>query len=368
MHFSEYFLARFILPGCYVETMKETTQEKIAQQLGVSRSTVSRVLRNVTGPKSSTAARIIETAREMGYRLPATENTAARKGVGRRKETLVGLLMSIPDESTSQTAEVPMRVLRGATDAARERDVLIHVEYIKVSDCRRIAAAKDLPASLRKKTVSGVLLMGEMSTQAVSLIAERKPCVRMMVHDPGISLDLVGQDDRTAVRDLVMLLKEQGHRNIGYYCRSPKASYALSRFSGYVEALALTGLPYDHQAVINIWEYSGETALAAAGEAANRGVTAWICSHDDCGYELIRHFRSMGLQVPRDISVCGFDHLPVPEGMSALATINWPLEDIAAAGVGLLLRRINEPARAQAQLQFGGRLIEGETVGPAASL
>lgn len=347
--------------------MKEPTQEEIAQRLGVSRSTVSRVLRNISGPKSSTAARIIEAAREMGYRLPATENTAARKGAGRQKSTVLGLLLSIPDQRTSQTAEVPMRVLHGATDAARERDVLLHVEYTTVSAASSIASFQDLPSSLRKKIVSGALLLGEMSSQAISLISEKKPCVRLMNHDLGSSLDIVGQDDRTAVRELVMRLKELGHRNIGYYCRNPKASYALSRFSGYVEALALTGLPYDPKATVNIWEYSAETALNTVLESVQNGVTAWICSHDDCGYELVDFLRKQGIQVPQDVSICGFDHLPVPRGMPVLTTINWPLEDIAAAGIGMLLRRINEPARAPAQLQFGGRIVDGESVGPVRS-
>lgn len=347
--------------------MKEPTQEEIAQRLGISRSTVSRVLRNVSGPKSSTAARIIEVAREMGYRLPATENTPARKGSGRQKTTVLGLLLVTPDQRTSQSTEVPMRILRGATDAARERDVFLHVEYMSVSEAKSIVSPNDIPSSLRNKSLSGVLLSGLMNEQSVALIAGKKPCVRLMMHDPGILMDVVGQDDRTAVREQIFNLKEKGHRRIGYFCRKPKASYALSRFSGYVEALALTGLNYDSRDAVNIWLDSGATALDDVKAAVERGVTAWICSHDDCGYELVGFLRSIGLDVPQDVSVCGFDHLPVPAGMPALSTVDWPLEDIAAAGIGMLLRRINEPARAPAQLQFGGRVIEGESVGNVVS-
>ncbi|QHI69935.1 LacI family DNA-binding transcriptional regulator [Tichowtungia aerotolerans] len=348
--------------------MRSPTQQEIADRLGISRATVSRVLRNAAGPKSSTAARIIETAREMGYRLPATANTAARKGAGRQKETVLGLLLCTPDERTSETSEVPMRILRGATDAARERCLLLHVEYITESCAAAIVSPEDVPVAFRKKSVSGVLLSGRLEVETVRLIQSRRPCVRLNQSDPGIQMDIVGQDDRTAVRELVMRLKEQGHRRIGYYCREPKASYALSRFAGYVEALAMMGLIYEQSATINVWEPSGEQAVERAVDAVRDGVSAWICAHDGCAFDLVRRFHKEGIRVPQDVSVCGFDHLPAPAGMPELMTIDWPLEDIAAAGVDMLLQRINEPARAPAQLGFWGRVIDGQSTGPVSGL
>jgi LacI family transcriptional regulator len=344
--------------------MKSPTQEEIAQKLGLSRATVSRVLRNVSGPKSSTAARIIEVAQEMGYRLPATENTASRKGVGRQKTAVLGLLLCMPDVRTTENAEVPMRALHGATDASREQNVLLHVEYISVSDAAGIQSVRDLPKPFRQKQVSGAVLFGRLTPVAVSAFLEKVPCVRIADHDPGVLLDLVGQDDRTAVRELVLRLKALGHRKIGYYCLQSSASYALARFSGYVEALALAGLEYSPAWSVNIWERSGGSGFDQVQRAVDDGVTAWICAHDEAGYELIRFFNSRGLQVPQDCSVCGFDNLPVPEGMPAMATIDWPFEDIVASAVGVLLQRVNEPMRAFSQLQFGGRMIAGETVGP----
>lgn len=345
--------------------MKSPTQEEIAQALGVSRATVSRVLRNVSGPKSSTAARIIEVAREMGYRLPATENTASRKGVGRQKTPVLGLLLCMPDVRTPENAEIPMRALHGAMDASREQDVLLHVEYISESEAAEIRSAKDLPKPFRQKSVSGGVLVGRLTPEAVSAFLEKVPCVRIADHDPGVQLDLVGQDDRTAVREMVMRLKAAGHRKIGYYCIRPSVSYALARFSGYVEALALTELEYSPAWSVNIWERSGGDGFDQVQRAVDDGVTAWVCAHDEVGYELIRYLNSRGLRVSEDFSVCGFDNLSVPEGMPAMATIEWPLEDMVAAAVGMLLQRVNEPMRAFSQLQFGGRMIEGESIGPA---
>lgn len=344
--------------------MKDPTQEEIAQRLGLSRATVSRVLRNVSGPKSSTAAKIIEIAREMGYRLPATKNTPQRKGAAKQAVPVLGLLLCMPDEQMAHAGEVPMRILHGATDAARERNFLLHLEYMKESDAKKIESNEQLPAVFRKKKLSGVLVTGPAPSRLIRLISEQRPCVRMNLHDRGIKIDLIAQDDRAAVNDLVDLLMTRGHRKIGFYCRTPAAPYALSRFGGYMEALVQCGLEYNPAWSINVWKDAGDGAVEQVRAAISDGVRAWICEHDDLGYRLINELRAAGLDVPEDVSVCGFDRLHTSPGMKPLTTVEWPLEDMAAAGIGMLLRRINEPARAVAQLVFCGRLVEGSTVGP----
>jgi LacI family transcriptional regulator len=349
---------------CYKKQMKQPTQQEIADRVGLSRATVSRVLRNVTGPKSSTSARIIEVAREMGYRLPATENTPSRKGAAYRKTTALGLLLGASDDPISSSAEVPMRILHGATDAARERNVLLHVEFLPVSSAEKIVSHEDLPGAFLKKKLSGILITGMVPPHAVSLIAEQRPCVRMNIHDRGVKMDIVGQDDRSAVNDLIQSLMEAGHRKIGYYCKYPAAPYALSRFGGYVETLMQEGLEYNPDWNLNIWKDKSADAISLIKKAVDSGVRAWICEHDFLAYKLIDDLEAAGFRIPEDVSVCGFDHLHPPPGVQPLTTIEWPFEDMAAAGISMLLRRINEPARAIAQLMFSGRLIQGGTTGP----
>jgi LacI family transcriptional regulator len=344
--------------------MKNVTQEEIAQRLGLSRATVSRVLRNVSGPKSSTAARIIEVAREMGYRLPATEHTLSRKGAARQALPVLGMLLCVPEDQTTRAGEVPMRILHGATDAIRERNMFLHLEYIKESDACKIELKNELSETFRQKKLAGILVAGPVPSKMVELLSAERPCVRMNLHDRGIKMDMVGQDDRMAVNDLITLLMKNGHRRIGFYCHTPPAPYALSRFSGYVETLAQEGLEYNPAWSVNLWKSAGADAFQQIQRAIGDGVRAWICEHDDLGYSLIQQLRVAGLRVPQDVSVCGFDHLSVSADAPSLTTIDWPLEDIAAAGVSMLIRRINEPARAQAQLLFSGRLIEGDSVGP----
>ncbi|MCF7818663.1 MAG: LacI family transcriptional regulator [Kiritimatiellales bacterium] len=339
--------------------MNSPTQQEIADRLGISRATVSRVLRNVTGPKSRTAVRILEAAREMGYRLPATEFSVSRKGAGRQKTLGLGVILGVIKEKTPNSAEVPMRILHGVTDAARQHNALLHVEYVSEEVASQITSTRDIPASLRKPQISGVLLVGSLPSLAASVVASRKPCVSLGFHDTDVRMDCIGQDDRSAVEQLVQRLKGLGHRKIGYYCKDPRMAFSRSRFAGYVEALALEGLPYDPEYSINIWKPLGDDGLAKVVEGVRSGVRAWICAHDDWGYEIVRHLQAHGFSVPEDVSVCGFDHLHVPSDAKSLLSVEWPFEDMGAAGIEMLVRRINEPMRAVSQVLFDGRVIEG---------
>lgn len=347
--------------------MNSPTQQEIADQLGISRATVSRVLRNVTGPKSRTAVRILEAAREMGYRLPATELSVTRKGAGRQKALVLGVMIRVLKERTPNSAEVAMRILHGATDAARQHGALLHAEYIAEEDAARILSRRDLPAALRKPQMSGVLVVGALPSAAAVAAASRKPCVGLGFHDTQARMDFVGQDNCSAMEEIVKRLKMLGHQRIGYYCKGLKAAFSRSRFAGYVEALALEDLPYRPEYAVNIGEPQCDDGLKQVIRGVQSGVRAWICSHDDWGYELMERLRAEGYSVPGDVSICGFDHLHVPAGAPALMSVEWPCEDMGAAGIGMLVQRINEPMRALSQVLFDGRLVEGASAAPPPS-
>jgi LacI family transcriptional regulator len=357
------FSAGFCLDGA----MKEPTQGKIAKRLGLSCATVSRVLRNIPGSNSKTVVRVIETARAMGYRLPVTESSSARKGVARRRSKELGVMISVVEERLPDlNTDVPLRILHGVTAAARQHGVSLHVEYVpREIGAGRPLSRRDIPAALRRPQVSGVLLIADLPPQMISVMADCKPCVGLGFHQTDPAMDFVGQDDIEAVAEAVKRLKKLGHRKIGYYCKGLDSSFSRSRFIGYTGALAIEGLPYDPDYAVNIRNRLGNDGLDQVMKGVSCGVRAWICAHDGWGYEVIRYLQQKGLSVPGDVSVCGFDHLHVPDRSVGLMSVEWPLEDMGAAGIELLIRRINEPARAASQVLFSGRLVEGRSAGSA---
>lgn len=79
--------------------------------------------------------------------------------------------------------------------------------------------------------------------------------------------------------------------------------------------------------------------------------------HDTRPYHLIQLLQQHGLRVPEDISVAGFDALPVPHGLPALTTIDWPFENMGSEAVTRLLRRLQAPDEPIRQIVLPGALL-----------
>jgi DNA-binding LacI/PurR family transcriptional regulator len=95
------------------------------------------------------------------------------------------------------------------------------------------------------------------------------------------------------------------------------------------------------------------------------GVTGWVCAADHQAYRLVRDLRELGLRVPKDCSVTGYDGDPVPDGLPQLTTIKMPFRDIGVSSVVSLLRKIDHPTAPRRHILVSGREIYGESTGPA---
>ncbi|MGE4488102.1 MAG: substrate-binding domain-containing protein, partial [Kiritimatiellales bacterium] len=238
----------------------------------------------------------------MGYRLPATELSVTRKGAGRQKTLVLGVMVRVLKERTPNSTEAAMRILHGATDAVRQYGGLLHAEYVAEEDSARILSRRDLPASLRKPQVSGILVVGALPSAAVAAAASRKPCVGLGFHDTSVRMDFIGQDNCSAMEEMIKRLKARGHQRIGYYCKGLKSAFSRSRFAGYVEALALEGLSYHPDYAVSIPDPQRNDGLKQVIRGIQSGVRAWICAHDDWGYELMEKLQANGYSVPGDVS------------------------------------------------------------------
>jgi LacI family transcriptional regulator len=93
-------------------------------------------------------------------------------------------------------------------------------------------------------------------------------------------------------------------------------------------------------------------------------VSAWVCAADHQAYRMIQELQRLGIRVPEDCSVTGFDGLEPPQSLRRLASIRVPHEDIGASAVSRLLSRIGNPKSSRRKILVEGLLVEGQTIGP----
>jgi LacI family transcriptional regulator len=357
------------MPKCRsMKSSGDVTQDQLARELNLSKSTVSRILSGKFVFEDETRARVLALASKLGYRhlRPTVREHRGANG----KVKLVGVFIEeevLPD-MPHFVPVVATRTLRGISEAARMDSTAIHVDYYTQEQINRLHLPEHQPALLRKGHLSGLLLHGDMDPATVEKLSHQLPCVRVSNREPEVAVDCVGQNDLDATGALVRHLVSLGHRRIGFLSESTSNWPYRARLAGYWMALADQQLEHRLDSVILPQRSAPSTPvqwdplLGKVLAQVRNGIRAWICVHDDLGYRLARYLQSHGFQVPEDVAVCGFDNLEPPgENLPRMTTIDWPFEDIGAASMRRLLRRVLEPSSPQVYMMFEGRLIPGSS-------
>lgn len=312
------------------------TIREIAKAAGVSTATVSRVLNNPTAVKPDKREAVLRVVEQNDY----INDGMARALAGGRTMT-VGLV--IPTITNSIYASSTHAIQRLAQRAG-------YSVILVVSDFDPEQEAQ-LIRRLVERRVDGMILTGGEHDPGIFRMLERQniPCVLTWRLSPSSSYPCVSFDNYAAGRLAMAHLAENGHRRIGLICgRSDVNDRARERRRAYEDALQELGIEPDPELVFERdFEFiEGRTATHRMLECDERP-TAIFAANDIQAIGAISMCRDSGLRVPEDISIIGFDDLPIAQfSVPKLTTVHVP-----AAAMGRLA--------ATRLLQ----LIEGESVG-----
>jgi len=345
---------------------RSVNQAEIARRLQISRTTVSRSLSNHPAISAVTRAKVQAMAASLGYRhVPTRVIRSGRQG----RSITIGVVIGVPACDTAM-ATFPM-VLRGIQERAQVDHVAVDVvtEDPSVWDPR--AARQPLFRRIRERRWRGLILMYPFPPESVDQIARRISTVSVLSEYDHLAVDTV-DTDHADIAGMVRHLAAAGHERIGFVSWRYRVGgrWALRRFGAFAEGMFQLGLELRADWVANIHRESNrcETPEAVAAFVAQRlrrdGVTAWVCAADHQAYQLIGDLRAVGIEVPRDCSVTGFDGIAPPPGMPRLTTLGVAHEDIGSSAVARLLSRILHPTAPRRKILVETRLVEGGTVGP----
>jgi LacI family transcriptional regulator len=297
---------------------RRSTINDVAALSGVSKSTVSNVVRGTGGVSEATRARVRAAVAELGYR----PNAAARNLVQRRTN-LIGVVVG--DLANAFDAELVKRIERHASE--RDYTTLVcntggHAEL----EASRIEA-------LLEQRVDGIAMLDFSGDRGVlsQLLAERVPAV--MVSCWADYADCVAVDDQKGIELAVAHLAGLGHTRIAHM-PDPimEAGTRRARAVAFERSMLRRGLPA-----------RAESTLAADAAALLRQdrPTAVVAANDYTALRLIETLERAGLAVPGDVSIVGFDGIEIGAlSRMALTTIAQPGDELARRAVELLINRI----------------------------
>lgn len=329
------------------------TMWEVAERAGVSQATVSLVLNDVDGGRvaQATRDRVRQAVEELGYRTNAFAKSL-RSGES-------GMIGFISDEVAS--APFAGKLLKGAQLRAWESgNVILSVDTYGERTLEE--AAIDMMRSYRVRGVVYATMYHQDIRVPDSLASV--PTVVLNARDETGSRSSVFPDEERGGRDATGSLIEAGHTRIAMINIQPPESRlpaGLGRLRGYRAALEEAGLTYDED-LVRYGDGTVEDGLHHATELASADVppTAIFCGNDRTAWGAYRALEALGLKVPTDCSIVGFDNqeTTAPHLDPGLSTVELPFEQMARQAVDLLLHPTETPCNIPVQ----GRMITRSSI------
>lgn len=278
---------------------RRPTMMDVARAAGVSQSSVSLVLNNMSGARISdtTRQRVNAAAQELGYMLPAMRRSGSSSAQG---QTIAYLADEI------STTVFPVQSIDGARDAAWEHGMLLST-YVTRSDATVEAAVID---SIRRLPGLLGIIYSTVFTREVNLppaIAEHN-VVLLNCYTADLGHLSVVPGEFVGGFNATNHLIQHGHRRIGLINGEPWMDASADRLAGYRQALASADIPFDADLVLDgDWlPDSGRMHLATL-MALPAPPTAVFCGNDMMAVGAMQTASTLGLRVPEDISIIGYD-------------------------------------------------------------
>ncbi|WP_193161922.1 LacI family DNA-binding transcriptional regulator [Microbulbifer hainanensis] len=305
------------------------TISDVARSAGVSPMTVSRVINGESNVRAKTRDAVLAAIESLGY----TPNRAARS-LASADQIIIGLLYSNP------SAAYLSEVLVGGLEQASRHNIQLVVEK-----CDTEEDAETVAARLMAGGVEGLLITPPLSDQPRMqelLRASDTPAAAIASENAYNNTSAVSIDDYQAAFAMTRHIISLGHRRIGFVIGDTNQIASGRRLAGYRDALREAGLPVD-DALEAQGHFTYRSGLQAAEQllAVEDRPTAIFASNDDMAAATVAIAHRRGLDVPSDLTVCGFDDTALATTVwPELTTIHQPIIEMARAAVDLLVEEV----------------------------
>jgi LacI family transcriptional regulator len=328
----------------------------IAQLAGVSKKTVSRVINQAPYVNKKTRTRVEAIIAEHGY-----QPDPQARGLAFRRSFLVGM---IHDNPNSQYVE---NVHLGILDALADRGYEL---VIRPCDRRSPTFLDDMRAFVERLRLFGVVLTPSVSEDdrlAKLLESADCPYVRITCAELDKPSRLVLTHDSHGAAAAARRLAELGHRRIAYISGPPMFRSSHERREGFIAGLAEYGLELAADLAVP-GAYTYESGLARGRELLSRAdrPTAIFAGNDEMASGVYGAAHELGIRIPDDLSLIGFDDAPIATRMwPAMTSVRLPVREMGRAAAEKLFTKSKETVKTAAG-EFTPALIERQSTAPPA--
>jgi LacI family transcriptional regulator len=333
-----------------VASLGRATISDVARAAGVSVPTVSKVVNGRYGVAPATSKRVMEVVVALGY-----ETSLVASSLRRQRTNVIGILVA---EFESFSVEL----LKGISSAATGTGYELLAYSGLVSGGSRTGWERRSLSRLAGTLIDGAIVI----TPTVLMPTTSIPVVAIDPHTGPGGPSTIDSDNVAGARVATRHLIELGHRRIAHIRGRSDLASAELREAGYRESLAAAGIPFD-PALIRDGGYQAALTAEAAGDLLTSPdrPTAVFAANDMSALGVLKVARELGLRVPEDLSVIGFDDVPeAANSTPPLTTMAQPLHDLGAQALEMLVDLLNG-REVPSHVQLPAELVIRASTGPA---
>ena len=342
--------------------MNRPTQVDVARLAGVSRATVSYVLNGVgegrVAISDETRQRVLEAIEELGYE-PDARAQALRSG----NTNTIALI--IPDLRNPHFGEYAT----GVEEAARAAGYHLLLSSTSLNSEYAVDMFKDLARRRFDGLIIATAFILESSEAQTTLAQIRQRGLPIVEMSENYGVDSVSADYQEATRDVMSYLMSVGHRRIGFIYGVGGQEHGLDRLQPYLDSLSAANIPFEEGLLARCGPTIEDGYQAAMKLLSlNHRPTALITINDLLAMSVVRAAADLGLRIPEDLSLVGFDNILLSNYLvPRLTTVTKDAPALGRKAFELLLARIQNPDLPRQQFHSSARLIIRESTGPAPS-
>lgn len=318
------------------------TIKDIAQQLNISPATVSLALNGRPGVNAQTRENVLELVKELNYTGHVGADKLSKKKQGKNLGT-IGFLVYKRYAKIITDSQFFTALISAVEGAAKTRNYTMLLTYC-IGENEIVESLR----LLKNSNLSGLLVLGtELSEEdAATFYHSNLPTVILDCDILGCELDTVTIHNKDGIFRAMKYLHELGHKQIGYLRSSFSIRNFAQRFFGYERCLEYFGLEQDKQKIFML-EPTLEGSCADVLELLKSGITfppAIIADNDLIALGAMKAFSQRGIRIPDDVSIIGFDDIPMASFIEPqLTSIRVPCDDFGEVAVEQLLSRQENP-------------------------
>jgi LacI family transcriptional regulator len=304
---------------------KPVTMMDVARQLGLSRAAVSFALNNEDQVSDETRQRVIAMARELGYRA-----NAGARGLARRTTDLFGFVTDIV------TTPFAGDLIAGAQEA-----FWMHGKSLILAGTANPDSPDERSIELMLEHRVGGIILATAANRMITVPAALDAIPVVLVHcfdESGVRPSIV-PDEELGGFSATSLLLERQRKRIGMINLDPALPAAVGRKAGYLRALISAGIDPDPRWVINAGADGDKAYEAAKRLVSDSGVDGLFCANDRIAMQAYDAVRELGLRIPEDVSIVGFDNqVIIAEHLRpALTTVALPFYEMGRIGAEMMM-------------------------------